>query len=77
MLRGAAFLVVEGPIAGALATVQGRQARVSVLDLGQGYELVSVALTLEREAMGELAVPEPDAVWAFDPDGRLVARHGK
>lgn len=72
---GAAYWVAEAPVAKVVATVQGRPALTSVADLGQGYTLVSVRLPVIREARGAVVPSEPDAIWAFDPAGRLVARH--
>jgi hypothetical protein len=68
----AAYWVAEAPIARVLATVRGQPTDVSVKDMGQGYMLVSVRLPVTPD--GGISA-DPDAVWAFDPDGRLVARH--
>jgi len=68
----AAYWVAEAPVVRALATVQGRPADASVKALGQGYVLVSVRLPVTRDGAVQA---DPDAIWAFDPDGRLVARH--
>jgi hypothetical protein len=74
-LQAAAYWIVEAPVATVVATVEGRPAAVDLRDLGQGYQLVSVRLPVTAEGRNGMAVPDPEAVWVFDPRGHLVARH--
>ncbi len=71
----AMYWVAEAPVARVLATARGRSTPTEVADLGQGYVLVSVRLPVTRDARGIAEPLDPDAIWAFDPAGRLVARH--
>jgi len=80
-LQAAAYWVVEGPVASAVAVVADRPVETAIRELGQGYQLVSVRLPVARvEGDGVtfsdgMSVPDPEAVWVFDLKGRLVARH--
>lgn len=71
--RAADFWVVDAPIGGAVASVQGRSVPVETLDLGFGYQLLAVELPAVRSRGNGLAAPDPN-VWAFDLSGRLIAR---
>lgn len=78
-VRAAAYWVVDAPVGGVVATVGRQQMPVELSDLGFGYQLVTVQLPA-KAAPGEagepgMSVPEVEAVWAFDPDGRLIARY--
>jgi hypothetical protein len=75
-VQAAAYWVVEAPVGGVVATVDHRQVPTQISDLGFGYKLVTVRLPA-RALSGEAAMsaPDPEAVWVFDPSGRLIARH--
>ena len=70
----AAYWVVESPVATVLATARGKSLPTALLDLGQGYQLAVVSAPAVPQGDNGLAVEDPEKVWAFDHNGRLVAR---
>ena len=74
--KAAAYWVVESPVAAVLATAQGRSVPTALLDLGQGYQLAVVATPSMPQGDNGLSVADLERVWAFDHEGRLVARVG-
>ncbi len=73
-LIGPSQLVVETPVAGVVAAVDGARIPAELTNLGQGYTLVSLSTAAMTSGAGDLAT-RPVKVWAFSPRGELVARY--
>lgn len=73
-LIGPSQLVVETPVAGVVAAVDGTRIPAELTNLGQGYTLVSLSTAAMTSGAGDLAM-RPVKVWAFSPRGELVARY--
>lgn len=73
-LIGPSQLVVETPVAGVVATIDGTRIPAELTNLGQGYSMVSLSTAAMTSVGGELAA-RPVKVWAFSPRGELVARY--